>query len=183
MKNTIVIVGPMCSGKTTLAKWLEKHGFERVVTYTTRPMREGEVDGVDYHFISEEEFEDRILKGYFAEYRMYKASFGTCWYGSAKKDYVGEDRKVIVLDPVAASLPDIYENSTIVYLRIRPSVCIKRALKRGDDPDEIYRRMEADAPYFETFEKTVRPFFSFGYVDEVSRMGQRILLYFEDGKT
>ena len=40
--NVIAIIGQIASGKTTLAKFMEKRGFERIITYTTRPKRDGE---------------------------------------------------------------------------------------------------------------------------------------------
>ena len=48
----LVICGKMCSGKDTIVKRLINKGFKKVVTYTTRPKRRGETDGVDYHYIS-----------------------------------------------------------------------------------------------------------------------------------
>lgn len=60
----IVLSGPSGVGKDTVRMRLLQSGypFHFVVTYTTRERRPKEVDGVDYHFISEEEY-DRILKG------------------------------------------------------------------------------------------------------------------------
>lgn len=58
MKTIIVIVGGSGSGKTTIAHQLETHGFERLITTTTRSMREGEVNHHDYHFVSKEEFKN-----------------------------------------------------------------------------------------------------------------------------
>ena len=53
----IVLVGASASGKTEIAKLIIKnHGFEKMVTTTTRPMRVGEVKDVDYHFLTKEEF-------------------------------------------------------------------------------------------------------------------------------
>ena len=67
MASTIVLVGHIASGKTCVAKALEKRGYRRIVTYTTRPPREGEIDGKDYHFITEKEFKEKQDKGFFAE--------------------------------------------------------------------------------------------------------------------
>lgn len=66
----IVLAGPAGSGKTTLCERLvhSEGGFERVVTATTRPPREGERDGVDYHFLSPAEFDRRIAAGEFLEW-------------------------------------------------------------------------------------------------------------------
>ena len=58
MNRLIIICGKTNSGKSTLKNALLQHGFESIVTYTTRSPRLGEVNGVDYHFVSEEEFEN-----------------------------------------------------------------------------------------------------------------------------
>lgn len=63
----LVLVGKTCSGKSTVAKILEDKGYRRIVTYTTRPKRAGEIDGTDYHFITAEDFLKRRENGFFAE--------------------------------------------------------------------------------------------------------------------
>ena len=57
MKSTILaIVGPSGSGKTTLAEHLkDKLNIPVIVSYTTRPIRDGEIDGKDHHFVSEQD--------------------------------------------------------------------------------------------------------------------------------
>ena len=65
----IVIIGESASGKTTLQKRFveanpEYHG---VVSYTTRPMRPGEQDGVDYHFVTMDQFQKMKQAGEFAD--------------------------------------------------------------------------------------------------------------------
>src|SRR5574343_1571259 len=55
-KKLIVLVGNSGSGKTHTLKLLEKDGYKKLITTTTRPPREGEVDGVDYIFIPREHF-------------------------------------------------------------------------------------------------------------------------------
>ena len=66
----IVLIGKSCSGKDSVAKILFFMGYTRVVTCTTRPMRTGEIDGVDYYFISQDEFMKMIEKRDFAEYQL-----------------------------------------------------------------------------------------------------------------
>ncbi len=65
----IVISGPSGAGKTTLLKKLcqECPGLSVSVSATTRPPRPGERDGVDYHFLSDEEFQRRRAAGEFLE--------------------------------------------------------------------------------------------------------------------
>ena len=53
----LVLMGKSASGKTTIAQKLAmKHGFHSVVTYTSRPMRKGEIADVTYHYIPKEKF-------------------------------------------------------------------------------------------------------------------------------
>lgn len=67
--SLVVISGPSGSGKTTLVERLDDDPrVDLAVTATTRRPREGEQDGVDYHFLSREEFERRIAAGDFVEY-------------------------------------------------------------------------------------------------------------------
>ncbi|HIA93858.1 MAG TPA: guanylate kinase, partial [Candidatus Marinimicrobia bacterium] len=70
MINLITISAPSGSGKTTLCKALQKviPEIEWSTSYTTREQRSIEFDGVDYHFISHNEFEDLILKQDLAEW-------------------------------------------------------------------------------------------------------------------
>jgi len=69
----VVITGPSGAGKGTLIRRLveRRPDLEVAVSATTRPRRDAEVDGVDYHFLSEDEFVARIERGEFLEYVHY----------------------------------------------------------------------------------------------------------------
>ena len=57
----IILIGPSASGKTSIAKELiEKYNFKKFVTNTTRKMRVGEINDIDYHFITKEQFLDKL---------------------------------------------------------------------------------------------------------------------------
>ena len=64
----IILVGKAASGKDHLRKRFESRGFKYAVTYTTRPPRDGEVDGKDYVFITDEESIKMIESNMFYEY-------------------------------------------------------------------------------------------------------------------
>ena len=68
--SLIIISGTTCAGKGTVIKKLLERDKNMVLSlsYTSRPIRKGEVDGIDYKFISHEEFESKIEKGDFLEY-------------------------------------------------------------------------------------------------------------------
>ena len=84
-KNIMVILSsPSGVGKTTLTKKLQQkyQNFKISVSHTTRLPRSNEVDGVDYHFISQKKFEELILKKKFYEY----AKIFENYYGTLKKN-------------------------------------------------------------------------------------------------
>lgn len=159
MDKVLVLLGKTGSGKTTLANALSKHGYERIVTYTTRPMREGEVNHVDYHFVNEEKFMNMIKDGFLAEYTSYNAQFGHVYYGSAKGDYIlsnDNKKKVIVLNPYGLDM--IIQNAIphiSVYIDVNPEELVKRTLTRGDNPYEVTRRLKADERDFKDIQNKV----------------------------
>ena len=61
----IILVGKAASGKDHLRKRFESRGFKYAVSYTTRPPREGEIDGKDYIFLTDEEAKVLIESGFF----------------------------------------------------------------------------------------------------------------------
>lgn len=66
----IEIIGKNGAGKSYLANKLYYLGFKRNVGYTTRPIRDGEIDGIDYFFITKEKFEEYIVNNDFVEYKI-----------------------------------------------------------------------------------------------------------------
>jgi guanylate kinase len=82
--KVFVITGPSGVGKGTLIRSLLQQvpTLEVSVSATTRPPRPGEVDGVDYHFLSEEEFDRRLAKGAFIE----RATFSGHRYGTLRSE-------------------------------------------------------------------------------------------------
>ena len=66
-----IIIGKTCSGKSSIVKELRKYGFHSILTTTTRPIRNGETQDVDYHFISEKEFLKKVEQNFFTEYKAY----------------------------------------------------------------------------------------------------------------
>ena len=75
-----IIVGPSGSGKTTLSGYLRDAGASEIVSTTTRPIRDGEIDGVHYHFVSNEKFDEIKQEGKFLE----DVVFGSNRYGVEK---------------------------------------------------------------------------------------------------
>ncbi len=137
----IVLVGASASGKTEVARTLKnKYGLTKIITHTTRAMRDKEVNGVDYHFVSVEEFLKLRSENYFVETTEYNGNF----YGTSRKEI--EDNKVLVVDPnglhafVALADPRI----VTFFLNAAEPTREKRMLLRGDHPDAVAKRLETD---------------------------------------
>ena len=153
---TIIIVGKTGSGKSKTAKKLEsKYGFKVIVTDTTRPIRDNEVDGVDYNFLTDEKFLELEKSGYYIETKSYNAAFGFCRYGTPKKVFEDNgENKVIVMSP--NGVRDVYgkldDNTEIVYLDVSDDIIIDRLRRRGDSMEEVYRRLLKDSKDFYNLE-------------------------------
>lgn len=101
----LVLSGPSAVGKTTVAQRLlaECPNLTRMVTCTTRAPREGEVDGVDYHFLSDEEFCQRIEAGEFLEHaQVYQHRYGTLKSSVTEAFKAGKD--VLIVNDVQGAL-------------------------------------------------------------------------------
>lgn len=152
----IVLCGKSGSGKNTIQNELVKLGMNRIVTYTTRPMRLGEIDGITYHFISEEEFLQKRESGFFLESTSYFTASGEEWfYGTNAGDFTLNG--VLILNPngiktLIKKLKKLY-NAMIFYLDCSDAVLTHRLKQRGDDPVEVSRRLKADDKDFEDIYK------------------------------
>ena len=130
--------------------------------YTTRPMRKGEKQDVTYHFISEDDFKEKIYETFFAEWKSYNTEFGTWYYGVSLDDILDADEKTVII-----LTPDGYDNimkylktpHKSVYIYANSSAIQKRLMKRGDDKEEAKRRMAQDAIDFKDIERKVDKIF------------------------
>ena len=141
----IVLVGASASGKTELAKILYKHyGYKKCVTTTTRPTREGEVDGIDYHFLTEDGFRQLILDDAFYEVTEYSNRY----YGIQKKDVI--ENGVVIVDPNGANaLVDHASDIYVVFVEASEELRIKRMHDRGDSIEQIEKRITGDRVVFQ----------------------------------
>lgn len=164
----IILVGPSASGKTQIGYALKKiYGLNKVVTYTTRAMRKGEVDGVDYHFIKKDEFESLEHQGFFFEYVCYNDNY----YGTALNS-LNED-SYLILEPKGMKK---YLSSglklTIFYLDCSEEVRLNRMIGRHDGLLNAQRRIEIDRKIFNDEVKALANYLvdvSNKSVDEIAR--------------
>lgn len=114
-------------------------------------MRPGEIQDKNYHFRTEQEFLDKVNRGFFAEWKRYDTEFGPWYYGVAMEDIVNAtDKSVVILTP--AGFRDVCEQMEdapiSVYITAPDDVLLERQMLRGDDINEAKRRFEADKKDF-----------------------------------
>ena len=142
----LVMIGASASGKTEISKLIFKnHNFKKMITYTTRPMRIGEINGVDYHFITKEEFIEKNKNNEFLETTLYNDNY----YGTAFKDAAFD--KILIVDPYGANkLVEKMPNQVCLFLlQASKEVRSNRMKARGDNPEDIRRRLDGDDLYFD----------------------------------
>ena len=103
----VILMGMSAVGKDSVRRILERdYGYSNIVSYTSRGMRVGEEDGIDYHFVSKKEFEDMIRNNDMIEYRSYETKLGgindTWFYGIKKFELDDSKDYVVVIDLVGA---------------------------------------------------------------------------------
>ncbi len=147
MARVFVITGPSGVGKGTLIRGLMERlqGLELSVSATTRPPRPGERDGVDYHFLSADEFARRVAQGDFVEHADYAGRH----YGTLRSELENRVRAgvPVVLEievqgarQVRAAMPEAVQ----VFIAPPSLAALRtRLIGRGtDDPEEVERRLQ-----------------------------------------
>lgn len=148
----IALMGKAGSGKDTLLQSIMARYpnlFHEIVSCTTRPPREGEQDGINYHFLTIEEFMNQVDSG-----EMLEASMFNGWYYGTALSNLSEDKVNIgVFNPHGVTdltyAPNIELDT--YYVRVPDKERLLRQLNREENPDvqEIVRRFSADEYDFE----------------------------------
>lgn len=143
--NILVVSGPSGSGKSSLMHELLKQipDIYFSISSTTRSIREGEVDGVNYHFISKEEFEQDMDEGFFLEW----AKVHDNYYGTSLKPILKElhDGKLVVCDIDVQGHKIAREKLnkliTSVFITTPDQKSLKERLeKRGTDSSDVIKK-------------------------------------------
>ena len=163
MKSIVCLLGKSASGKDFIMnKLVKEYGFKRVISHTTRPIRNGETNGKEYYFISLDKFLNMSLKDNFIECREYNTQQGLWYYGLSKHeiDLTDDNKYVVILDFNGLKTLEEYlklvgmeDKLTSVYIEAKAQVRLQRSLNReGEMTDEqvmeVIRRLEADEKDF-----------------------------------
>jgi len=144
----IIICGPTASGKTYLRKRLEKRGFLFDISYTSREPRPDETNGIDYHFISKEQFINRILNNYFYEWIEYNGNY----YGTGIYEWNNCQCFIMETDGIKHIKPEDRNNCFIIYLNIDRLIRGKRMVdERKWDMTTVNKRIITDKGKFKDF--------------------------------
>lgn len=149
----IVLTGKTAAGKdTVMVRLLERlPNLRRVVTTTSRAPRPNEKDGVDYNFVTVEQFQKMIDSRQFLEYVEYGGNF----YGTEKAQIKHESGENLIwrIDPSRAGRVRklLGEKLVVIYLTVDDSVVLQRLTKRGFPEEEIKRRLAEDKMFWEQY--------------------------------
>ena len=151
--NKIILCGGSGSGKSHILNEFRKKKKKISLKVTTRPKRTGEIDDVDYHFITNEEFNTLLDEGKFITHQSFINDKGITFnYGTLKEDF--DNLEIFIMSPGELSQLDRVDrlNCYVMYLDVDRELREKRLLERGDSNDSIERRMRADYEDFKDFE-------------------------------
>src|SRR5699024_12781978 len=170
-----VLLGKSCSGKSTILDLLKKDGYKSIITCTTRPKRENEVDGESYRFLTDHEF--CKLNDFNLLVAKFEAKNG--WkYGVNVQDIVENKDSVIIVEP--NGYQDLInhfglDNVHGIYLDVPLHVRIERVLKRNDDPKEFVRRLSTDHTDFIGIEEKAKTIIDLHDKEKVYKAVKKII--------
>ena len=138
-----LILGHSGSGKSTIRNALTSHGIKKIITYTTRPPRVSEVDGIDYNFINQELFKKMDQDNLFIGTTCYVGNY----YSTLKEDLEKNNNKdsdcVIVVDKEGVlAIKKDFANARSIYLKCSRETLRDRMIKRNDHANDIEKRLD-----------------------------------------
>ena len=145
----IYIVGRTCSGKDTVAKEMcDRYGLKQVVSYTDKPIRTDQTEGVEHYFV------DRYDMDYILFYKEIFActQIGDYRYCATKEECDSKD--IYIIDPKGIEDIELQDDDIILYIHISADNRKKRAELRGDEHEKLIKRMSDEDEQFTEFEMT-----------------------------
>lgn len=160
MGKIFCVMGKSSTGKDTIYKKIldsSELSLERIVTYTTRPIRQGEKNGVEYYFTDEEGYRALADSGKIVEERVYNTVHGPWRYFTVDDESISKDVDYIVIGTLEAysGLKRYFGEDRVcpIFVSVDDGVRLQRALdreKQQENPkyEELCRRFLADAADF-----------------------------------
>ncbi len=158
MGKIFYLMGKSSSGKDTLYKRIlsdDRITLDTIIPYTTRPIRDGEVDGIEYHFVTESQLHEIEKSGKLIELRSYDTFHGVWNYftvDDGQIDLVNKNYIVIGTIESYCEMRDYFGEQTVIPIMIDldDGVRLQRALSREISQqvpkyEELCRRFLADA--------------------------------------
>lgn len=146
-----LLIGPTAAGKNTLINHLLQSQPQLIYipSFTTRPMRDGESENNSYHFVSKEDFTQRIIENEFFEYQEVHGNL----YGTSIKEFT----KIITNNQIGITDVDIMgglkikrtwpESITTIFIRPSdPNILVERLKQRHSESEETLKRRLARVP-------------------------------------
>ena len=151
IKKIFAIQGFTSSGKDTITSRASKElNIPILISHTSRPARENEVDGISYYFVDNDYFENND----FLEERIYNTEYGVWRYGLSCNELIGKPYSLFIVDRQGyEELQDKLGKDKLVsiFIKVEESELIKRQELRGDCKKEFARRLEDDKKRFENY--------------------------------
>lgn len=147
MGRIIVVSAPSGAGKTSIIKNILSNHKNIVfsISATTRPKRDGEIDGVDYFFLSKDEFEKKIKNDEFVEYEKFFDNY----YGTLKSfinDTISQNKSVLLEIDVngAQKVKSLYPDAVSIFIEppSRDAVIERLKLRNTESDEKIQKRIE-----------------------------------------
>ena len=147
----IVIVGKSGSGKDHLLRGLIKKELKYQPKITTRPKRKLEKQGIEYSFLSNQNFNKMLESNEIKVYQHFVIDNSDWYYSISNQNF--ENNQLFIMTPheISTLNKEDRKKCFVVYLDIDESIRRARITKRNDDNDSINRRMEADEADFKYF--------------------------------
>lgn len=162
MSKIFIVMGKSATGKDTIFKELierTKGTLKTVVPYTTRPIRTGETDGVEYHFVTQEEKDRLKTQGKIIEQRVYHTVLGEWTYFTADDGQIDLQSESYIMISTLEGYENLVhffgeENVIPIYIEVEDGERLGRALnreRRQEQPkyEELCRRFLADQKDFQ----------------------------------
>lgn len=155
MKKLILIIGKSAAGKDYISKRVSSElNIPIAVSFTTRGMRDGETNLVEYEFISNEEFKIKESNNEIIEHTSYNVASNMTWYyGLSKNQLEKSDYVIAIVNPDGKrQIEEKYGDSVVsILIESDDKIRLKRSLDREENPNvkEICRRFEQDSKDFE----------------------------------